>query len=208
MKKDIKSLIGLLVFLVYPFLLKLLPLDLKLHEVCMWLLLLFIVLWIYFVEKRTIASIGWKKMTIKSAFLGLGLGVVLFILFGVITMAIQAIGLELNQETAKLIASQPFPFLLLIALRAGVVEEVLYRGYAFERIFDLTKSKYLAALVPVIIFTLAHLSWGVGHLVFVFIAGGLFMLVYIKKRNLALIMIAHFVTDVIALLVLPMLLGS
>lgn len=208
MEKNIKSLFGLLVFLAYPFLLKLLPLDLMLGEVFMWLLLLFIILWIYIVEKRTIASIGWKKMTVKSTFWGFGLGVLLFILFGVITMAIQAIGLELNQETAELIASQPFPFLMLIALRAGVVEEVLYRGYAFERIFDLTKSKFLAALVPVIIFALAHLSWGIGHLVFVFFAGGLFMLVYISKRNLALIIIAHFVTDVIALLVLPLLLGS
>ena len=208
MKNNIKSLIGLLVFLVYPFLLKLLPLDLLLSEICMWLLLLFIVLWIYFVEKRTISSIGWKKVTVKSTFWGLGLGVVLFILFGVITMAIQTIGLELNQETAQLIAGQSIPFLLLIALRAGVVEEVLYRGYAFERIYSLTKSKWIAALVPVIIFTLAHLSWGIGHLVFVFIAGGLFMLVYILKRNLALIIIAHFITDVIALLILPMLLGS
>ena len=132
----------------------------------------------------------------------------IFILFGVITTAIQAIGLELNQEVAQLIAGQPFPMLLLIALRAGVVEEVLYRGYAFERLFDLTKSKWLAALVPVIIFALVHLPWGVGHLVFVFFAGGIFMLVYISKRNLALIMIAHFTTDVIVLTVLTMLLGS
>ena len=66
----------------------------------------------------------------------------------------------------------------------------------------------VVALVPVIISTLAHLSMSVGHLVFVFIAGLLFMLVYMSKRNLALVMIAHFVTDVLALLVLPMMLGS
>ena len=97
---------------------------------------------------------------------------------------------------------------MLIALRAALVEEVLYRGFAFERLFDLTKSRWLSALIPVIIFTLAHLSWGVGHLVFVFFGGLLFMLVYISKRDLALVMVAHFVTDVLALLVLPMLLGS
>jgi len=206
MKKN--SLIVLIVFLGFPFLLQLLALDLMLGEVGYWLLLLFIISWIYFVEKRTIASIGWKNLTVKTIFGGIGLGLVLFILFGVLTTAIQAVGLELNQEMAQRFASQPFPVLLLIALRAGVVEEVLYRGYAFERIYDLTKSKWLAALVPVIIFTLVHLSWGVGHLVFVFFAGGLFMLVYISKRNLALIMIAHFTTDVIVLLVLPLLLGA
>jgi membrane protease YdiL (CAAX protease family) len=208
MNKKALTLIGLLVFLGFPFLLQLLPSNLMLGEVGFWLLLLFIISWIYFVEKRTIASIGWKKITLKTVFTGIGLGLVLFILFGVIMTAIQAMGLPLNQEVAQLIASQPFPMLLLIALRAAVVEEVLYRGYAFERLYDLTKSKWLAALVPVIIFTLMHLPWGVGHLVFVFFAGGLFMLVYISKRNLALIMIAHFTTDVLALLVLPVLLGS
>lgn len=203
-----KTSIGLLGFLAFPFLLQFLRLDLKLFEGSMWLLLSLIILWIYFVEKRTITSIGWKKLTAKTVLLGIGLGFVVFILFGVLTAAIRVMGLELNQETAALIASQPFPFLLLIALRAAVVEEVLYRGFAFERIYDLTKSKWLAGLIPVLIFTLVHYSWGIGHLVFVFFAGGIFMLVYISKRNLGLIMIAHFITDVIALLVLPVLLNS
>lgn len=205
-----KSLIGLIVFLGAPFLLKFLHIEnILLREVGMWLLLLFfIILWIYFVEKRTIASIGWKKVTAKSVFGGIGLGLVAFILFGISNVVIQAIGLELNQEVGELFASQPFLVLMLISLRAAVVEEVLYRGYAFERINELTNSKWIAALVPVIIFMLMHLSWGIGHLVFVFFAGGLFMLVYISKRNLGLVMIAHFVTDVIAMLVLPMMLGS
>lgn len=203
-----KALIGLLVFLGFPFLLQLLPLDLMLGEVGWWLLLLFIILWIYLVEKGTIASIGWKKLTVKTIFGALGLGLALFILFGILTAVIQAIGLELNQEMAELFASQPTPVLILVALRAGVVEEVLYRGYAFERINDLTKSKFLAGLVPLIIFTLVHLAWGVGHLVFVFIAGGLFTIVYAAKRNLVLNIIGHFTVDIIVLLVLPMLLGS
>ena len=93
-----------------------------------------------------------------------------------------------------------------MALRAGVVEEVIYRGYAFERIFTLTKSKWLAVFIPLIMFMLAHISWGMGHLLFVFIAGGLFALIYLLKRNLLLLIIAHFTVDVIALAVLPLML--
>lgn len=203
---DKKALIGLPVFLGFPFLLKLLPLNLMQGEVGMWLLLLIIMAWIYFVEKRTVASIGWKKMTMKMVLVALGLGLILFIVFGLLTPVIQATGLEINQEVARLLAGQPMAFLFLIALRAGVVEEVLYRGYAFERLLDLTKSKFFAGLVPLVAFTLAHLAWGVGHLVFVFIAGGLFTIVYAAKRNLVLNIIAHFTVDIIALLVLPMLL--
>lgn len=208
MDNNKKTLIGLILFLGFPFLLQFLHLDLMLFEVGMWLLLLLIIVWIYFVEKRLITSIGWKKLTVRTVLSGIGLGLVVFILFGILTTVIQAIGLELSKETAELIASQSIPFLLLMALRAAVVEEVLYRGYAFERIYDLTKSKWIAGLVPVIIFTLVHYSWGVGHLVFVFFAGSLFMLAYMSKRNLGLVMIAHFITDIIALLVLPVLLGS
>ncbi len=203
-----KSLIGLILFLGFPFLLQLLPLDLMLGEVAFWILLLGILLWIYFVEKRTIASIGWKKITSKTVFAGIALGILVFILLGVFTTAIRAIGLELNQDTAQLFVNQPLPVLLLVALRAAVVEEVLFRGYAFERIYGITKSKWLAGLVPVILFMLVHLSWGVGHLVFVFFAAGLFMLVYISKRNLPLLMIAHLTTDVITVILLPLLLAS
>ena len=208
MNKNKKSIIGLLLFLGFPYLLQFLNLDLVSFEIGMWVLLALIVSWIYFVEKRTLASIGWQKITAKMIFGGIGLGLLIFIIFGIVTMAIQAIGLELNRETAQLIADQSFPFLMLLALRAAVVEEVLYRGFAFERIYDITKSKWIAGIVPVILFTLIHLSWGVGHLIFVFVAGGLFMLAYVSQRNLPMVIIAHFVTDAIALLVLPVMLGS
>lgn len=205
---DKKALIGLIVFLSIPFLLQLMPLTYMLAELGFWLLLLVMILWIYFVEKRTITSIGWGKLTAKTVFGGLGLGLVLFILFGISNVVIQKLGLELNQEIAKMISSKSIPVLFLLVLRAAVVEEVLYRAYAFERINELTKSKWVAGLVPLIMFMLVHLSWGIGHLLFIFIAGGLLTLMYVSKRNLALNIIAHFTVDVIALAVLPMMLGS
>ena len=208
MNKNVLTLIGLLVFLGFPFLLQLLPLSYMLAELGFWLLLLVMILWIYFVEKRTITSIGWKKLTIKTVFVAIGLGLVLFIVFGFANVVIQKLGLELNQDIAKMISSKSILVLFLLVLRAAVVEEVLYRAYAFERINDLTKSKWVAGLVPLIMFMLVHLSWGIGHLLFVFIAGGLLTLMYISKRNLALNIIAHFTVDVIALAVLPMMLGS
>jgi membrane protease YdiL (CAAX protease family) len=203
-----KALIGLLVFLGFPFLLQLMPLTYMLAELGFWLLLLVMILWIYFVEKRTITSIGWKKLTRKMTFVAIGLGLVLFIVFGISTMVIQKLGLELNQEIAEMISGKSLPVLFLLVLRAAVVEEVLYRGYAIERINELTKSKWVAGLVPLIMFMLIHLTWGIGHLLFIFIAGGLLTLMYLSKRNLGLNIIAHFTVDVIALLVLPLLLGS
>jgi len=138
----------------------------------------------------------------------IGLGLVLFIVFGIASMVIQKIGLELNQEVAEMISGKSIPVLILLVLRAAVVEEVLYRAYAFERINELTKSKWVAGLVPLIMFMLVHLTWGIGHLLFIFVGGGLLTLMYASKRNLALNIIAHLTVDVIALVVMPMMLGS
>lgn len=204
--KNIKTISGLLIFLGYPFLLRIFPIDLFLHEVAMWLLLPLILLWVFRLEKRKLGSIGWKKVSVYMVMAGTGLGVVLFIIFGISTTVIQSLGLELNQEMAKLISSQSVPFLILLAVRAAVVEEVLFRGYAFERVNEITNSRILAGLLPLIVFTLAHISWGAGHLVFVFIAGGLFTIIYSATRNLALVIIAHFVTDILAIVILPLLL--
>lgn len=203
-----KSLIGLLLFFGYPFLLKLLKLDLWHGEIAWWFLLVLMLAWIFRVEKRDLSSVGWQRMNLKSILTGIGLGLVLFIVFGIVTTVIQALGLELNQEVGQLIASQPFPLLLLIALRAGIVEELLYRSFSFERILELTGKKWLAALLPVLMFTLVHLNWGVGHLFFVFIGGMLFMSMYMAKRNLGMIIIAHFTTDVFALLVIPLMVAG
>ncbi len=54
---------------------------------------------------------------------------------------------------------------------------------------------------------LVHLSWGIGHLLFVFVGGGLLTFMYASKRNLALNIIAHFSVDLIAIVVLPMMVG-
>lgn len=206
---NLKAIIGVLVFLGLPFLMGKLDLSFIMANVGMWwLLFALIVSWVYFVEKRNIASVGWKGCSTKTVLGGVALGLLLFVLFGVLNVAIRAIGLELNQETAALFASQPWPVLLLVVIRAAVVEEVLYRGYCFERLFELTGSKLLAGLVPLIVFTLAHLGWGVGHLLFVFLAGGLFAIIYAMKRNLALLIVAHFTVDALALMVLPLMLGS
>ncbi len=201
--KTVKN-IGLPIFLGFPFLMKLLPRDVILGEVFMWFLFLMLIGWIYLAEKRTLTSIGWKKVTPKMVLLAIGLGLVLFVLFGLLSTGIQAVGLPLNKEVAEMFTRQPFYFLMLVALRAGVVEEVLYRGYAIERIEELTNSRLLAGFFPLIIFVLLHLSWGVGHLLFVFIVGGLFTLIYFRMRNVVFNVIAHFTVDVVVMIVLPM----
>jgi membrane protease YdiL (CAAX protease family) len=47
---------------------------------------------------------------------------------------------------------------LLTVTRAGVAEEVFYRGYAIERLEALTGSRWIAALIPLICFAAFHIG--------------------------------------------------
>jgi membrane protease YdiL (CAAX protease family) len=85
----------------------------------------------------------------------------------------------------------------LLVLRAGVVEELLFRGYLMEKVCQLTGSRVLAVVVSVGAFSLAHLrGWGVAQLIPVTAVGLIFALLYVARRDLASNMLGHFLTDV------------
>ncbi|MFI5317041.1 MAG: CPBP family intramembrane glutamic endopeptidase, partial [Myxococcota bacterium] len=94
----------------------------------------------------------------------------------------------------------PFWYLTLAVLIGGTVEEILYRGYAIARIETLTGSLWLAALIPVAIFALAHLPlWGPAPALSALFAGAILTLVYLWQRDLAPVVIAHVATDFVGI---------
>jgi len=93
------------------------------------------------------------------------------------------------------------PWLLVIAVViGGTCEEVLYRGYAIARLESLTGSAWLAALVPLMVFAVAHVPlWGVAPALTTFFAGGVFTLFYLWQGDLAPNVIAHVATDYVGI---------
>lgn len=91
---------------------------------------------------------------------------------------------------------------LFIALTAGVTEEILYRGYALERIEDETDSRILAAVGSLLAFVLAHKSdqWGWNSLVLIAQPATLVTLLYVRFRDLPAVMAVHALNDAIGLL--------
>ena len=86
-------------------------------------------------------------------------------------------------------------------MRAAVVEEINYRGYAIERIEELTSSKSLAVLISVVVFTFAHFAfWGGTHLIVVGFSAVILALLYLWRRDLICNMVAHLLTDLIGFL--------
>lgn len=175
-------------------------------ECIYWAIAGILVACVLFIERRPLSSIGLKRPTWKNALFGLAgaAGMIggAVLLYGIV---FPALGLQLNQAAAGLSALQSMPrwFQILLAARAAVFEEIFYRGFAIERLDEITGSRWLAALISLAAFTYAHLSyWGWIQLIVVAFQGAVLTGLYLFRRDLSATMTAHFVTDIVSFLLL------
>lgn len=91
----------------------------------------------------------------------------------------------------------------LVILRAAVVEEIFYRGYAIERLQSITGSKWIAVVLPLTIFTLSHYSSGPAMMILVFGGAAALTLFYLWRRDLLANIFAHFLVNAVPNLLLP-----
>lgn len=166
-------------------------------ELIFWLIGLAIVGYVIAVERRPVSSIGLRQPDWKTFVYGL-LGAIVMFASVILSFSLifPLLGLKMNQQAMEQITSTPLWFQTLIFLRAGVVEEILYRGYAIERLQELTGSKWIAALLSIVIFTWAHLAgWGGAQLIVVALGTIILALLYLWRRDLICNMLAHFLVD-------------
>jgi membrane protease YdiL (CAAX protease family) len=96
--------------------------------------------------------------------------------------------------------SQPLWVLVLAVAIGGTAEELLYRGYAIAQLERLGAALWLAALLPLVVFTFAHIPlWGLAPALTTFFAGGIFTLFFLWQRDLWPNVIAHVATDFVGI---------
>jgi uncharacterized protein len=93
-------------------------------------------------------------------------------------------------------------------LRAGIAEEIFYRGYAIERLQSLTGSTWVAGLAPLAVFAAAHYHQGLGGIIAVFVLGGIATLFYLKFRDVIANIIGHSLADLVLNVGLPLVSGG
>jgi membrane protease YdiL (CAAX protease family) len=113
-----------------------------------------------------------------------------------------ALGLSTNEATTATIKTMPMWFRIILILRAAMFEEIFYRGFVIERLTDVMRVRWLAALISLGTFTLAHLNgWEWAHLLIAGFGGIILTGLYLYRRDLAANMAAHFLTDAVGFLV-------
>ena len=101
------------------------------------------------------------------------------------------------------LVGQPFGYRCFIVVTAAVTEEVLYRAYAIGVGAVVLGSLWLACVVSVIAFTLAHFRWGLAHLLSVFIAAAVLTALFAITRNVWVCILAHAVVNGVSFLAMP-----
>ena len=119
--------------------------------------LVFVLPVIWFVrrfEKRKLESVGLTgKNFFTSIYIGLGFGLV-FALEGVAANAIKYGKLQINPIAA--VGQYGLVLLLIISLATAFSEELLSRGFLFNRILEKTKSLPYASFISTVLFVFLH----------------------------------------------------
>ncbi len=94
--------------------------------------------------------------------------------------------------------------LTIVIVAAG--EEWLYRAYAIERLATLTGSFWIAGGISVLAFALAHLPvWGPGLALSTLVSGAVMTALYVWRRDITFLIVAHVATDFYGLVVATLL---
>jgi membrane protease YdiL (CAAX protease family) len=86
--------------------------------------------------------------------------------------------------------------LVFICLTAGVVEELIFRGYLIPRLNILFNNNYLPVIVSAVLFGAVHFTYGtVENIIVPIFIGLIFGFHYQKYRNLKVLILCHFLVD-------------
>jgi membrane protease YdiL (CAAX protease family) len=145
-------------------------------------------------EKQPLASIGLSPAPLWRS-LAWGLVCTLLLMLGVAVALGLIKVLDLHQDAATARLSPTVWVTILIVIRAGIAEEVCYRGYAMTRIEALTGSRWIAAVVPLGLFAAFHFRLGAAGMLIALVLGAVLTGFFLWKRNLVANMLAHFLID-------------
>jgi membrane protease YdiL (CAAX protease family) len=166
-------------------------------ESLIWLCVIALLFIIRRGERLPLRSIGLGTVPVKSSILW---GGILLLLCGFIGSVVAGLAHFKGGETGEALAKLPLWLVVLVVLRAGVVEELFYRGYAIERFQALGLNRYWAGVIPLLIFGFAHVTNGWANVALALALGAVLTAVYLWRRDLVANMIGHFMIDLISVL--------
>ena len=145
-------------------------------------------------ERLPASALGIRRPTILTPVLAAALLAVSLVVLPLITSPlVQRLGADGLNAGVQQLAVLPLWLRVVVGMTGGAIEETLYRGYALGRLEALTGRPWLAAVLVIAGFTLAHVPfWGTVYTLVAVLPFGLMMTIaYVWRRDLIANIIAH-----------------
>ena len=151
------------------------------------------------------ARVGWSSMAI-------GLTLTLFFTMVVGPFAywtVTQLNMGTFEEGLSNLATLPTWYLVLTIVFVATAEELLYRAYAIESLSAITGSVGIAGAVSLLAFAAAHVPmWGWGPALTTLVSGAVATLVYVWRRDVVALIVAHTAADLYGIVIAPYIAGK
>ena len=167
-----------------------------LREGLLWGLTVLVLLVLTVGERQNLGTIGFKHIrwsTLLWAVIGL---VLAYLSYPLGILLLKSLGATQPTGMAQKLLALPLWLLALTILRAGVCEEILFRGYGIERLTALTGSRVIGAVVPGLVFMAGHIEgYGPVYALFLLPITVVLTVLYLFRRDLWTNIFAHLLID-------------
>lgn len=161
-----------------------------------WIVVVGLLIHVVVVERRHLGSIGMTKPARKDLSWALVFWAVSVVASGVVHTWFP----PPSTNGLEVILALPVPVIVLIVLTTSITEEVFYRGYAIERLRELSGSLAFAVVVSLILFLIPHIAFFGPHwLVSQGLGVVLLYVLYVWRRNLYACMVMHLLGNLMIL---------
>ncbi|HNP22087.1 MAG TPA: type II CAAX endopeptidase family protein [Panacibacter sp.] len=164
------------------------------------------VLWLYAKRKEQRPFLLWNEKEYDAGFYVAALMIMMLVIFAGsvgISLLIKLAGpIQQSSRFADVmkVLQHNYPLMFFTLITAGIMEELVFRGYLLPRLNLLFKNKWLSIVLSSILFGLIHLGWGtIQNVVVPFFIGIIFAIFYERYRNIKILMLCHFLWDLLVL---------
>ena len=167
-------------------------------EAAVWLYASLVLAIVVYWERRPLAGIGLHRPTLATAWFGIGGAVAIFAAGQTGAFVVYSLLHQPSHADAQtgLQVGGSVVYAICLAVRAGVIEEILFRGIAIEQLTTLTGNRALAAFVTTLAFVLVHaLHYDWAQLVPIAAVSVVLTGLYLWRRDLLANIVGHVLLD-------------
>lgn len=182
-----------------------LPLDTRfvISRLFFWLCFVIILVYVSKAERQRLLLWDDERYSVGYYILSV-IVILLIIVFGsaIIGLTLKRLDLLKFSPAITLMRNMSAPVKLLGIITAGVLEELIFRGYMIPRLKLFFKSGHWPVIISSVIFAAGH--WGYGTLINILVPlfiGLVFSYHYYKYRNIKILIICHLLIDLNAMFI-------